>query len=81
MDLLAACASNADHLPANRPGKRVAAAPGVVYEQRDGDLLGEDFSLAQKDNLYRCLDKLLVHQLGVPTLLPRYWKPLNASAS
>jgi len=26
------------------------------------DLLGEDFSLAQKDNLYRCLDRLLEHR-------------------
>ena len=27
------------------------------------DLLGEDFSfVAQKDNLYRCLDKLLEHR-------------------
>ena len=30
------------------------------YEQSAmGDLLGEEFDLAQKDNLYRCLDKLL----------------------
>lgn len=27
-----------------------------------GDLLGEDFSLAAKDNLYRCLDKVLKHR-------------------
>ena len=26
------------------------------------DLLGEDFALAAKDNLYRCLDKLLPHK-------------------
>ena len=26
------------------------------------DLLGEDFGLAQKDKLYRCLDKLLAHK-------------------
>ena len=33
------------------------------YEQSAmGDLLGEDFDLVQKDNLYRCLDKLLGHQ-------------------
>ena len=33
------------------------------YEQSPmGDLLGEDFDLVQKDNLYRCLDKLLGHQ-------------------
>lgn len=34
------------------------------YEQSAmGDLLGEDFGLAQKDKLYRCLDKLLEHKL------------------
>jgi hypothetical protein len=27
-----------------------------------GDLLGEDFTLMQKDKLYRCLDKLLEHK-------------------
>ena len=27
-----------------------------------GDLLGEDFGLAAKDNLYRCLDRLLAHR-------------------
>jgi hypothetical protein len=27
-----------------------------------GDLLGEDFDLVQKDNLYRCLDKRLTHK-------------------
>jgi hypothetical protein len=27
-----------------------------------GDLLGADFALAHKDNLYRCLDKLLLHK-------------------
>ena len=27
-----------------------------------GDLLGEDFALAQSDKLYRCLDKLLAHK-------------------
>ena len=33
------------------------------YEQSPmGDPLGEDFDLVQKDNLYRCLDKLLGHQ-------------------
>ncbi len=33
------------------------------YEQSAlGDLLGEDFGLAAKDNLYRCLDRLLKHR-------------------
>ena len=33
------------------------------YEQSAmADLLGEDFAVAHKDNLYRCLDKLLAHK-------------------
>jgi hypothetical protein len=27
-----------------------------------GDLLGEDFSVAASDTLYRCLDKLVAHK-------------------
>jgi hypothetical protein len=27
-----------------------------------GDLLGEDYSLVEKNALYRCLDKLLAHK-------------------
>jgi len=40
------------------------------------DLLGEDFSLAQKDNLYRCLDKLLEHRDGLFRHLRRRWEDL-----
>src|ERR1700730_4921915 len=32
-----------------------------------GDLLGEDYSLVAKNSLYRCLDKLLSHDRGIPT--------------
>ncbi len=41
-----------------------------------GDLLGEDFALAQKDNLYRCLDKLLAHKTEMFSFLQRRWKTL-----
>jgi transposase len=41
-----------------------------------GDLLGEDFSLAQKDNLYRCLDKLLEHREALFKHLRRRWEDL-----
>src|SRR5689334_2648620 len=34
-----------------------------------GDLLGEDFALVGKDNLYRCLDKLLVHKADLFSFL------------
>jgi len=40
------------------------------------DLLGEDFSLAQKDNLYRCLDKLLVHRDALFQHLRARWEGL-----
>ncbi len=47
------------------------------YEQSAiGDLLGEDFALAQKDNLYRCLDKLLAHKVEMFGFLQRRWKTL-----
>ena len=40
------------------------------------DLLAEDFSLAQKDNLYRCLDKLLPHRDALFQHLRRRWEDL-----
>jgi len=40
------------------------------------DLLDEDFSLAQKDNLYRCLDKLLQHRAALFQHLRRRWEDL-----
>ena len=40
------------------------------------DLLEEDFSLAQKDNLYRCLDKLLAHRDALFKHLRRRWEDL-----
>jgi hypothetical protein len=38
-----------------------------------GDLLGEDFSLAQKDKPYRCMDKLLEHREALFDHLRRRW--------
>ncbi len=47
------------------------------YEQSAiADLLGEDFALAQKDTLYRCLDKLLAHQLALFGFLRQRWQML-----
>jgi transposase len=40
------------------------------------DLLEEDFSLAQKDNLYRCLDKVLEHRQSLFKHLRRRWEDL-----
>ena len=40
------------------------------------ELLGEDFALAQKDNLYRCLDKLLEHRPALFRHLRSRWEDL-----
>ena len=40
------------------------------------DLLGEDFELVQKDNLYRCLDKLLAHKTELFSFLRERWQDL-----
>ena len=39
-----------------------------------GDLLGEDFGLAAKDNLYRCLDRLLPHREELFKYLRSRWQ-------
>jgi transposase len=45
------------------------------YEQSAlGDLLGEDFGLAAKDNLYRCLDRLLEHREELFQYLRERWQ-------
>jgi transposase len=45
------------------------------YEQSAlGDLLGEDFGLAAKDNLYRCLDRLLEHREELFQHLKERWQ-------
>jgi hypothetical protein len=47
------------------------------YEQSAmGDLLGADFALAHKDNLYRCLDRLVVHKTALFSFLQQRWKTL-----
>jgi len=40
------------------------------------DLLGEDYSIAQKDTLYRCLDKLLPHKKEFFSFLTKRWNDL-----
>jgi transposase len=47
------------------------------YEQSAmGDLLAADFGLAAKDNLYRCLDRLVEHKTKLFTFLQARWKDL-----
>jgi len=41
-----------------------------------GDLLAEDFALAAKDNLYRCLDKLVEHKAALLGFLQERWRDL-----
>ncbi len=41
-----------------------------------GDLLDEDFALAAKDNLYRCLDKLVQHKAALFSFLQGRWRDL-----
>ena len=41
-----------------------------------GDLLGEDFAIAQRDTLYRCLDKLVVHREALFSHLQTRWHAL-----
>ena len=40
------------------------------------DLLGEDFGVAEKDTLYRCLDRLLVHKEAFFRFLAERWQSL-----
>ena len=44
-----------------------------------GDLLGEDFSLVEKNALYRCLDKLLDHKAALFSHLRQRWQDLFAA--
>jgi transposase len=41
-----------------------------------GDLLGEDFAIAAKDTLYRCLDQLLAHKEDLFSFLVSRWQDL-----
>jgi hypothetical protein len=51
------------------------------YEQTAmGDLLGEDFALAGKDKLYRCLDRLAGHKAALFSFLQQRWKALFHAA-
>ncbi len=41
-----------------------------------GDLLGADFAVAEKDRLYRCLDRLLEHKQELFQHLRQRWQDL-----
>lgn len=42
------------------------------------DLLGEEAGVLPSDRLYRCLDKLLAHKLGLFAFLRQRWEALFA---
>jgi transposase len=42
-------------------------------------LLGEDFAVAEKDRLYRCLDRVLVHKQDLFVHLQQRWRDLFAA--
>jgi transposase len=44
-----------------------------------GDLLGQDYALVEKNALYRCLDKLLVHKTELFSHLRECWQDLFAA--
>jgi len=57
-----------------------AVVMGVAYGTTAlGDLLGPDFSLGGKDNLYRCLDQLLEHKRELFSHLRQRWADLFAA--
>src|SRR6202795_4215860 len=45
-------------------------------ESAMGDLLGADYSLVEKNALYRCLDKVLAHQSALFSHLTQRWQDL-----
>jgi transposase len=47
-----------------------------LTQARLGDLLGEDYSLVEKNALYRCLDKVLEHKQALFTHLSERWQGL-----
>ncbi len=54
----------------------MALASAVVRAERDGDLLGADYALVEKNALYRCLDKLLAHRAALFDRLRARWQDL-----
>jgi transposase len=48
----------------------------LVSIQRDDELLNTDFAIADKDRLYRCLDRILEHKQDVFAYLRKKWADL-----
>ena len=71
-------APNLGELSIDRSGQRMAFAPAVVRQERDGrGLLGADYRLAVvADTLYRCLDQIVEHKVALFAHLQQRWKDL-----
>src|SRR2546426_10521806 len=73
---LAAGAGAAGGESVDRSGQRVSSAPAVVDHSAMDVLLGQDFAVAGKDRLYRCLDRVLEHKQDLFVHLQQRWKDL-----
>jgi hypothetical protein len=62
--------------PLIEPGSEWGLHRKGLEQSAMGDLLGEDFTLMQKDKLYRCLDKLLAHKRDFFSCLKGRWQLL-----
>jgi hypothetical protein len=58
------------------PGSEWRLDWGCLSAAHSLNLLGEDFSLVAKDNLYRCQDKLLAHKEARFSFLKERWEGL-----
>ena len=74
---LGSCAANAGRLPADRSGQRMASAPGMVREQRDGRFAGRRLTAKRpRDTLYHCQDQILEHKECFSRISQERWKDL-----
>jgi hypothetical protein len=62
--------------PSVRTGQRVSRAPALVCGERDGRAAGTDFAVAEKDRLYRCLDRIVPHKQELFVWLRQKWAEL-----
>jgi len=58
------------------PGSEFAVHRRWFLRSAMDELLGTDFAVADKDRLYRCLDRLLRHKDALGQFLTRQWKML-----
>jgi transposase len=59
-----------------QPGSEFAVHRNWFVNSAMDELLGCDFAVAEKDRLYRCLDRVLIHKDALCQHLVRQWKTL-----